>query len=49
MVGSQFIARKIGAKVEVQVSKIRSIDCEYIRSISYLAMDNERKRTLIAP
>ena len=49
MVGIQFIARKIGAKVEMQVSKIRSIDRKYIRSISYLAMDNERKRTLIAP
>lgn len=37
-VGDRFIVRKIGAKVEIQAPKIKSIDREYIRSISTRAM-----------
>ena len=39
-VNGQFIIRKIGAKVEVKAPKIKSIDREYIRSISDRAMND---------
>ena len=38
--GNQFIVRKIGSKVEIQVPKIKSIDREYIKSISSRAMQD---------
>lgn len=40
VVGKQFVVREIGSKVEVQVPKIKSIDREYIKSISSRAMDD---------
>ena len=39
MIGQQFFVKKIGAKVEVESPRIKSIDREYIKSISSRAMD----------
>ena len=42
--GKSFFVRKIGTKVEVQTPKIKSIDREYIKDISYRAHEDiERK------
>lgn len=44
IIDKQFVVRQIGAKVEVQVPRIKTIDREYIRSISDRAMiDVEQK------
>lgn len=40
IIDKQFVVRQIGARVAVQVPKIKSIDREYIRSISTRAMDD---------
>ena len=40
IIDKQFIVRQIGAKVEVQTPKIKTIDREYIRSISARAMND---------
>lgn len=40
VIGNQFVVRKIGSKVAVQAPKIKSIDREYIKSISSRAMQD---------
>ena len=40
MTGNQFDVRKIDSKIEVQAPKIKIIDREYIRSISFRAMED---------
>lgn len=40
VVGKQFVVRAIGSKVEVQAPKIKTIDREYIKSISSRAMED---------
>ena len=40
VIGNRFIVRAIGRKVEVQVPQIKSIDREYIKSISRRAMQD---------
>lgn len=40
IINKQFVVRQIGIKVEVQAPKIKSIDREYIRSISARATDD---------
>lgn len=40
VLGNQFVVRKIGSKVAVQTPKIKSIDREYIKSISSRAMQD---------
>ena len=40
VIGNRFIVRAIGSKVEVQVPQIKSIDREYIKSISRRAMQD---------
>lgn len=40
IVENQFIVRKIGTKIEIQTPKIKSIDREYIKSISSRAMQD---------
>ena len=38
VIGNNFVIRKIGSKVEIVAPKIRTIDREYIKSISSRAM-----------
>lgn len=40
VVGKQFVVRAIGSKVEVQAPKIKTIDREYIKSISSRAIED---------
>lgn len=40
VIGSQFVVKPIGSKVAVQVPQIKSIDREYIKSISNRAMQD---------
>lgn len=40
VIGQQFLVKKIGTKVEVEAPRIKSIDREYIKSISSRAMDD---------
>lgn len=44
IINNQFVVRQIGAKVEVQAPKIKTIDREYIRSISARAMDDVEQK-----
>ena len=44
VIGNNFVVRKIGSKVEIIAPKIKTIDREYIKSISFRAMrDIEQK------
>lgn len=40
IIGGQYVVREIGSKVEVQAPKIKTIDREYIKSISNRAMND---------
>lgn len=40
VIGQQFVVKNIGEKVEVETPRIKSIDREYIKSISSRAMDD---------
>ena len=40
VIGTQFIVKPIGSKVTVQAPQIKSIDREYIKSISHRAMQD---------
>lgn len=44
IINKQFVVRQIGAKVEIQAPKIKTIDREYIRSISARAMDDVEQK-----
>ena len=44
VIGNSFIVRTIGSKVEVQAPQIKSIDREYIKSISNRAMQDVEQR-----
>ena len=44
IVGDRFIVRKIGEKIEIQAPKIKSINREYIKSISSRAIEDIEKK-----
>ena len=49
VIGNQFIVRAIGSKVAVQAPKIKSIDREYIKSISCRAMQDVEQQNFDSP
>ncbi|WP_196598693.1 hypothetical protein [Pectinatus frisingensis] len=49
VIGNQFIVRAIGSKVKVQVPQVKSIDREYIKSISRRAMQDVDNKIFIVP